>query len=69
MTFAPKTLPIVPASFFGIVLGLVGLGSAWRAATDGRASSERLMAETASSRFHELVDGRSVDWSFADVLI
>ncbi|WP_414604407.1 dicarboxylate transporter/tellurite-resistance protein TehA [Stenotrophomonas sp. AR029] len=25
--------PIIPASFFGIVLGLVGLGSAWRAAT------------------------------------
>ena len=25
-------LPIVPASFFGIVLGFAGLGSAWRAA-------------------------------------
>ena len=24
--------PIVPAAFFGIVLGLAGLGSAWRAA-------------------------------------
>lgn len=28
----PASLPVVPASFFGIVLGLVGLGSAWRAA-------------------------------------
>jgi tellurite resistance protein len=27
------TIPIVPASFFGMVLGLVGLGDAWRAAT------------------------------------
>ncbi|WP_426232018.1 dicarboxylate transporter/tellurite-resistance protein TehA [Pararhizobium sp. DWP3-4] len=27
------TLPLVPASFFGIVLGLAGLGSAWRAAS------------------------------------
>jgi tellurite resistance protein len=27
-----RTLPIVPASFFGIVLGLAGLGSSWRAA-------------------------------------
>lgn len=26
------SLPLIPASFFGIVLGLVGLGSAWRAA-------------------------------------
>ncbi len=26
------TLPLVPASFFGMVLGLVGLGNAWRAA-------------------------------------
>ena len=26
--------PIVPASFFGIVLGLAGLGSAWRAARE-----------------------------------
>jgi tellurite resistance protein len=25
-------LPIVPASFFGIVLGVIGLGNAWRAA-------------------------------------
>ncbi len=41
----------------------------WKTQRDGRASSERLMAETASSRFHELVDSRSVDWSFADVLI
>ena len=30
---AAKRLPIVPASFFGIVLGLAGLGNAWRAAT------------------------------------
>ncbi|MBB3313443.1 tellurite resistance protein [Rhizobium sp. BK196] len=28
------TLPIVPAAAFGIVLGLVGLANAWRAATD-----------------------------------
>ncbi|HEV2602574.1 MAG TPA: dicarboxylate transporter/tellurite-resistance protein TehA [Microvirga sp.] len=27
-----RRLPIVPASFFGMVLGLVGLGGAWRAA-------------------------------------
>lgn len=27
-----RALPIVPASFFGIVLGLAGLGSSWRAA-------------------------------------
>jgi tellurite resistance protein len=27
-----RTLPIVPASFFGIVLGLAGLGGSWRAA-------------------------------------
>jgi tellurite resistance protein len=27
-----KRLPLVPASFFGIVLGLAGLGSTWRAA-------------------------------------
>jgi tellurite resistance protein len=24
--------PIIPASFFGMVLGLAGLGNAWRAA-------------------------------------
>jgi len=24
--------PIIPAAFFGIVLGLAGLGNAWRAA-------------------------------------
>lgn len=41
----------------------------WKTERDGRVSSGRLMAETASSRFHELVDGTSVDWSFADVLI
>jgi tellurite resistance protein len=27
-------LPIVPAAFFGVVLGLAGLGNAWRAARD-----------------------------------
>ncbi len=27
-----RTLPLVPASFFGIVLGLAGLSNAWRAA-------------------------------------
>lgn len=27
-------IPVVPASFFGIVLGLVGLGNAWRSAHD-----------------------------------
>ena len=26
-------LPLVPASFFGMVLGIVGLGGSWRAAT------------------------------------
>ncbi|WP_407530211.1 dicarboxylate transporter/tellurite-resistance protein TehA [Methylobacterium oryzisoli] len=26
----PSSLPVVPASFFGMVLGLVGLGTAWR---------------------------------------
>ena len=30
---AVTRLPIVPAAFFGIVLGLAGLGNAWRAAT------------------------------------
>lgn len=29
---AKPRLPIVPASFFGMVLGLVGLGASWRAA-------------------------------------
>jgi tellurite resistance protein len=33
MNLSPNSLPVVPASFFGIVLGLVGLRSAWRAAT------------------------------------
>jgi tellurite resistance protein len=28
----PLTLPIIPAAFFGMVLGLAGLGNAWRAA-------------------------------------
>ena len=28
----PASLPLVPAAFFGIVLGLAGLGSAWRSA-------------------------------------
>lgn len=32
MALAPPKLPLVPASFFGMVLGLVGLGSSWRAA-------------------------------------
>lgn len=32
MTTSKLNLPFVPAAFFGIVLGLVGLGSAWRAA-------------------------------------
>ena len=32
MTPSPK-LPIVPAAFFGIVLGLAGLGNCWRAAS------------------------------------
>ena len=27
-----SSIPIIPASFFGMVLGLVGLGTAWRAA-------------------------------------
>ncbi len=29
---ALSRLPVVPASFFGIVLGIGGLGNAWRAA-------------------------------------
>ncbi|MBB4569526.1 dicarboxylate transporter/tellurite-resistance protein TehA [Rhizobium leucaenae] len=29
----PLKLPLVPAAFFGMVLGLAGLGNAWRAAT------------------------------------
>lgn len=29
---AVSKLPVVPASFFGIVLGIGGLGNAWRAA-------------------------------------
>lgn len=41
----------------------------WLTEKDGRNSSGRLMAETASSRFHGLVDGASVDWTFAAVLI
>ena len=32
-TMAMARLPNVPAAFFGIVLGLAGLGNAWRAAT------------------------------------
>jgi len=32
MKLPPVSLPILPASFFGMVLGLIGLGSAWRAA-------------------------------------
>lgn len=27
-----RDLPAIPASFFGMVLGLAGLGNAWRAA-------------------------------------
>lgn len=27
-----RSLPLVPASFFGIVLGLIGLGNPWRVA-------------------------------------
>jgi tellurite resistance protein len=34
MCFAMRTPRLIPASFFGIILGLVGLGSVWRAATD-----------------------------------
>jgi len=41
----------------------------WATEQDGRNSSGRLMAETAGSRFHALVDGTSVDWTFAAVLI
>ena len=32
-TTTPARLPNVPAAFFGMVLGLAGLGNAWRAAT------------------------------------
>ena len=32
MTARAVRLPIVPASFFGIVLGVIGLGNSWRAA-------------------------------------
>lgn len=42
------SLPSVPAAFFGIVLGLAGLGNAWRAATEAwhlpSAIGEALMA-------------------------
>jgi hypothetical protein len=31
--------PIIPAAFFGIVLGLAGLGNAWRAADRPRRAS------------------------------
>lgn len=41
----------------------------WASERDGRTSSGRLMAETASSPFHALVDGATVDWRFATVLI
>lgn len=41
----------------------------WRSEQDGRASSERLMAETAASEFHGLVDFASVDWTFASMVI
>lgn len=34
MADARSKIPIVPAAFFGMVLGLVGLGAAWRAASD-----------------------------------
>lgn len=34
MPIARLIMPSVPASFFGIVLGLIGLGNAWRAARD-----------------------------------
>ncbi|MET3651244.1 dicarboxylate transporter/tellurite-resistance protein TehA [Dyella japonica] len=44
-------LPIVPASFFGIVLGFGGLGNAWRAANEvwhlPRAVGEALLAAAA----------------------
>ncbi|MGJ5022503.1 hypothetical protein [Bradyrhizobium oligotrophicum] len=41
----------------------------WRSERHGQNSSRRLMAETASSPFHAMVDGKSVDWRFAAVLI
>jgi tellurite resistance protein len=30
--YGPESLPVIPAAFFGMVLGLAGLGAAWRAA-------------------------------------
>jgi tellurite resistance protein len=33
MTNARSKFPLVPASFFGMVLGLIGLGNSWRAAS------------------------------------
>ena len=36
-------LPVVPAAFFGIVLGLAGLAFAWRAA------QRRLLAQAAAA--------------------
>ena len=41
----------------------------WRSHQDGQKSSERLMAETATSPFHDLVDPASVRWYLAPVLL
>jgi hypothetical protein len=41
----------------------------WKSEQDGRSSSERLMDETATSPFHDLVDPASVRWRLAPVLI
>lgn len=41
----------------------------WRSQQDGRSSSERLIDETATSPFHDLVDPASVRWYLAPVLL
>lgn len=41
----------------------------WKSEQDGRSSSARLMDETATSPFHDLVNPASVRWSLAPVLL
>jgi hypothetical protein len=41
----------------------------WKSEQDGQSSSERLMDETATSPFHDLVDPVSVRWYLAPVLL
>jgi hypothetical protein len=41
----------------------------WKTESDGQSASGRLLSATASSRFHAMVDLRTIDWRFATVLI